>query len=61
MVGQRPKHTQAVWLAAAYDASPNPTAQRIVFTKTAEAQLSAGCRSISPNDPGMARQAELET
>jgi hypothetical protein len=29
-----PKHTQAVWLDAAYTASPNLTAQRVIFTET---------------------------
>jgi hypothetical protein len=28
-----PKHTQAVWLDAGYTASPNLTAQKVVFTK----------------------------
>ena len=32
--GSDPKHTQAVWLDADYTASPNLTAQRVVFTKT---------------------------
>ena len=32
--GSDPKHTQAVWLAAGYVASPNLTAQMVVFTRT---------------------------
>ena len=32
--GSDPKHTQAVWLDAGYVASPNLTAQRVIFTKT---------------------------
>jgi hypothetical protein len=32
--GSDPKHTQAVWLDAGYTASPNLTAQKVVFTKT---------------------------
>ena len=32
--GSDPKHTEAVWLDAGYTASPNLTAQRVVFTKT---------------------------
>jgi hypothetical protein len=32
--GSDPKHTQAVWLDAGYTASPNLTAQKIVFTRT---------------------------
>ncbi|WP_433228970.1 DUF7662 domain-containing protein [Actinomadura formosensis] len=31
-----PKHTQAVWLDAGYQARPNLTAQRVTFTKTAD-------------------------
>jgi hypothetical protein len=31
--GSDPKHTEAVWLDAGYTASPNLTAQRVVFTK----------------------------
>jgi hypothetical protein len=30
-----PKHTQAVWLDAGYQARSNLTAQRVTFTKTA--------------------------
>ena len=29
-----PKHTQAAWLDAGYTASPNLTAQKVVFTKS---------------------------
>jgi len=32
--GSDPKHTQAVWLDVGYTASPNLTAQKVVFTKT---------------------------
>jgi hypothetical protein len=32
--GSDPKHTQAAWLDAGYTASPNLTAQKVVFTKT---------------------------
>jgi hypothetical protein len=28
------RHTQAVWLDVGYTASPNLTAQKVVFTKT---------------------------
>jgi hypothetical protein len=31
--GSDPKHTQAVWLDAGYTASPNLTAQKVIFTK----------------------------
>jgi len=31
--GSDPKHTEAVWLDAGYTASPDLTAQRVVFTK----------------------------
>ena len=33
--GSDPKHTQAVWLDAGYVASPNLTAERVTFTKSA--------------------------
>jgi hypothetical protein len=33
--GTDPKHTQAVWLDAGYQAHPNLTAQRVVFTRSA--------------------------
>jgi hypothetical protein len=32
--GSDPKHTQAAWLDVGYTASPNLTAQKVVFTKT---------------------------
>jgi hypothetical protein len=32
--GSDPHHTQAVWLDAGYTASPNLTAQRVIFTRT---------------------------
>jgi hypothetical protein len=32
--GSGPKHAQAVWRAAGCTASPNLTAQKVVFTKT---------------------------
>jgi hypothetical protein len=32
--GTDPKHTQAVWLDAGYQAHPNLTAQRVVFTRS---------------------------
>jgi hypothetical protein len=32
--GSDPKHTEAAWLGAGYAASPNLTAQRVVFTRT---------------------------
>lgn len=33
--GTDPKHSQAVWLDAGYQARPNLTAQRVTFIKTA--------------------------
>ncbi len=32
--GSDPKHTQAVWLDAGYTASPNLTAQKVIFMRT---------------------------
>ena len=32
--GSDPKHSESAWLDAGYTASPNLTAQRVVFTKT---------------------------
>jgi hypothetical protein len=34
--GTDPKHTQAVWLDAGYQARPNLTAQRVTFIRTAQ-------------------------
>ena len=34
--GTDPKHTQATWLDAGYQAHPNLTAQRVVFTRTGD-------------------------
>jgi hypothetical protein len=35
--GSDPKHTQAVWLDAGYKASPNFTADRVIFTRSSSA------------------------
>jgi hypothetical protein len=34
--GTDPKHTQATWLDAGYQAHPNLTAQHVVFTRTGD-------------------------